>query len=43
MAESIEMQFWVVGRVGQRYHVLDGDPTSPWKAAIFGGEMGGAM
>ena len=28
MADSIEMPFWVEGRVGPRYHVLDGVPVS---------------
>jgi len=35
--EAIELPFWVVGRVGPRYHVLDGGPDPPREGAIFGG------
>jgi len=35
MAESIEMLFGVVGQVGLRYDVVNGDVTSPWEGQFF--------
>jgi len=36
MADSIEMPFGVLGRVGPRNHVLDKSPDAPHKEQIFG-------
>ena len=38
-AEPIKMPFWLRTRVGQRNHVLDGDPDCPMGRSSFAGRV----